>query len=238
MVQSRFVLEFYKDAHGNEPVREWLRNDLRLEDRRSIGAALRTILQEQGISVCGTSFGRPLGEGLFEFRLHEDGLLSRVFCHAYGERLILLLGAYDKGKDSSERQQNQEIKAARGHLKEWRRGSRLDNISDCSYTQLMKTSFDEFYEEVEEEARREGAAAIGDLRAKELKYTIISSLLTRRQELHLTQSALAARSGVAQTEISRIERGRKSPTIDTYSRLAAALGLRWSLGTGPTMPRG
>ena len=103
---------------------------------------------------------------------------------------------------------------------------------------LMETGFDAFYEEIEEEARQEGSAAVSDLRAKELKYTIISSLLTRRRELHLTQSALAARSGVAQTEISRIERGRKSPTIDTYSRLAAALGLRWSLGAGPTMPRG
>jgi len=28
MVPSRFMLEFYKDANGNEPVREWLRNDL------------------------------------------------------------------------------------------------------------------------------------------------------------------------------------------------------------------
>jgi len=31
---------------------------------------------------------------------------------------------------------------------------------------------------------------------------------------------------VAQEEISRIERGRKSPTIDTYARIAAALGLQ------------
>ena len=114
------MLEFYKDINGNEPVREWLRNDLGPEDRRSIGAALRTILQEQGISVCGTSFGRPLGEGLFEFGLREEELLARVFCHAYGERLILLLGAYDKGKDPSERRQNQEIKVARGRLKEWK----------------------------------------------------------------------------------------------------------------------
>jgi hypothetical protein len=33
------------------------------------------------------------------------------------------------------------------------------------------------------------------------------------------------RTGIAQTEISRIERGRKSPTVDTYSRLAAGLDL-------------
>ena len=65
-------------------------------------------------------FGRPLGEGLFEFRILEDGLPARAFCHAYGERLILLLGAYDKGKDPSERRQNQEIKVARGRLKAWK----------------------------------------------------------------------------------------------------------------------
>ncbi len=53
--------------------------------------------------------------------------------------------------------------------------------------------------------------------------------MTGRRALNLTQAELAERSGVAQTEISRIERGRKSPTMDTYSRLAAALGLRLSL---------
>ncbi|SRR6266566_1353944 len=43
--------------------------------------------------------------------------------------------------------------------------------------------------------------------------------------LRRTQGELAQRSGVAQTEISRIERGQKAPTLDTYTRLAPALGL-------------
>jgi transcriptional regulator with XRE-family HTH domain len=53
-----------------------------------------------------------------------------------------------------------------------------------------------------------------------LKYRLISALITRRHELHLTQQQLAARAGVAQAEISRIERGRKSPTLDTFAILA------------------
>lgn len=89
----------------------------------------------------------------------------------------------------------------------------------------MGTGFDEFYREIEAEAEAEGPAAVADLRAKELKYALISSLLSRRRELHWTQRDLAARSGVAQEEISRIERGRKSPNMDTYARLAAALEL-------------
>jgi len=89
------------------------------------GAAMREILQMHGVSVCGTQFGRQLDHGLFEFRLREAGLLVRVFCHAYGNRAILLLGAYDKGRHPALRRQASEIKLARARLKEWngRQGS-------------------------------------------------------------------------------------------------------------------
>ncbi|MHB8717688.1 MAG: helix-turn-helix transcriptional regulator [Candidatus Dormibacteria bacterium] len=92
---------------------------------------------------------------------------------------------------------------------------------------MTSTSFDDYFAEIEAEARAEGPDAVRDLEAKRLKYRLINLLLTRRGELHLTQQQLAERSGVAQTEISRIERGRKSPTLDTYSRLASALDLEW-----------
>jgi len=117
--RTGYELVFYQDAVGRQPVREWLRNDLSPEQRRTVGAAMRQLLQEQGMGVCGSSFGRQLGEGLFEFRLREEGLLVRIFCHAYGDRLILLLGAYDKGRDPSERRQNREISKARARLREW-----------------------------------------------------------------------------------------------------------------------
>lgn len=95
-------------------------------------------------------------------------------------------------------------------------------------------SFDDFYGELEDEAKGEGPSAIRDLRAKEVKYALINTLITRRRELNLTQQTLATKSGVAQTEISKIERGRKSPTVDTFSRLASALGLELRARISPS----
>lgn len=87
--------------------------------------------------------------------------------------------------------------------------------------------FEGFYNDLEAEAQAEGPEAVADLRAKEIKYALINSLITGRQDLNITQAGLAERSGVAQTEISRIERGRKSPTLETFSRLAGALGIEF-----------
>jgi putative component of toxin-antitoxin plasmid stabilization module len=113
-----FTLEFYKDAAGVQPVRVWLRG-LTPDQRRSIGAALREVLQARGVAVCGTQFGRQLGAGLFEFRLRSEGLLIRIFCHAHGDKVILLLGGYDKGKSPGEKRQADEIASARRRLAAW-----------------------------------------------------------------------------------------------------------------------
>ncbi len=101
MAPPRFRLDFYADGTGRKPVLDWLRNEVSVATRRVVGTALREILQEHGVHVCGTPFGRRLGGGLFEFRLRERDLLLRTFRHAYADRVILLLAAYDKGKDPS-----------------------------------------------------------------------------------------------------------------------------------------
>ena len=49
-----------------------------------------------------------------------------------------------------------------------------------------------------------------------------------RQENHLSQEDLAFRSGVDRAFISRIERGRKQPTVTTLARLADGFGLQGS----------
>lgn len=69
---------------------------------------------------------KRLGHGLFEFRLREEGLLLRVFCHAYGDRVVLLLSGYDKGEDPGQRRQEMEIAEARRRLEAWRRRRRAE----------------------------------------------------------------------------------------------------------------
>ncbi|MFI5932586.1 helix-turn-helix domain-containing protein [Actinoplanes sp. NPDC051494] len=51
----------------------------------------------------------------------------------------------------------------------------------------------------------------------------------RREELGLTQEQVAERSGVRQSDISRIERGRANPTRATLEKIAAALGAQLTL---------
>lgn len=111
----------------------WLREELTLAKRQALGYAMQIVLQRLGVAVCGTEFGRQLGGGLFEYRLRRDlrdrvpageeagRILFRVFCHAHGDRLILLLAAHDKGADPSARRQNAEIALARARLRDWQR---------------------------------------------------------------------------------------------------------------------
>lgn len=118
-----YQLEFYVSADGSVPVRDWIRGELTPVQRRHLGAAMWSTLQRLGLAVCGTEFGKALGGGLFEFRLRlsaPDSALLRIFCHAHGDKLILLLSAYDKGRDPKARRQQREIALARQRLADYR----------------------------------------------------------------------------------------------------------------------
>jgi DNA-binding XRE family transcriptional regulator len=83
--------------------------------------------------------------------------------------------------------------------------------------------FDDLLLDIEREAEEEGPAGVADLRALQFKYQLINTLIQQRRERGLTQQQLADLAGIDQADVSKIERGRKSPTIDTYARLASAL---------------
>lgn len=114
-----YRIDFYEDRAGRKPCLDWLR-DLDPLKRRVVGTALREILQEQGSNVCASPYGKQLGGGLFEFRLREGDLLFRVFCHAFGDQVVLLLSGYDKGEDPSKKRQDREIAEARKRLTAWK----------------------------------------------------------------------------------------------------------------------
>ncbi len=136
----RYEIEFFRSADGSEPVRGFL-DSLSNDKRDALIAALRQILARQGLDICRSEWGKQLGGGLAEFRLRHDEreilaragiaqpdlpesspekILLRVFFHAHGKRLILLLSGYDKGARSSARHQQREIERARNHLTQWR----------------------------------------------------------------------------------------------------------------------
>jgi hypothetical protein len=145
-----FEIEFYEEA-GRRPVLDWIKDDLTPIKRRALGTAMRTVLQVNGVEVCRSSWGKKVhADGVYEFRLRMTGksvinleaeihgiseaeararfggdrseeILLRVFFHPHGNKLILLLGGYDKGKDASAKRQQVEIDLAVSRLREFRR---------------------------------------------------------------------------------------------------------------------
>ncbi len=58
----------------------------------------------------------------------------------------------------------------------------------------------------------------------ELEYQIKRMLIAARIEQKMTQKELAEKSGVRQSNISRIEKGACTPTLNTLKELAKGLG--------------
>lgn len=56
--------------------------------------------------------------------------------------------------------------------------------------------------------------------------TIVSSMIRRRQELGISQRALAKRCGIPQSSVVRIETLQTTPKLDTLVKLMQALDLK------------
>lgn len=135
-----WTLEVYERADGSCPYSIFLKN-LDPYSQLVVDICVKEVLTRQGHEVCGTSWGTPLGGGLYEFRIRksltslrkevqvaapkgiDEGreILLRVFFAVEGARIVLLLSGYDKGKNSKSRRQEREIIKARKLLNEYSR---------------------------------------------------------------------------------------------------------------------
>ncbi len=91
------------------------------------------------------------------------------------------------------------------------------------------SEFDELLERIRCEAEAEGPAGTTDLESLRARFDLAVDLVARRREIGMTQTQLAAASGIAQSVISRIERGDANPTVKTVSAIARALDARLTL---------
>ena len=58
------------------------------------------------------------------------------------------------------------------------------------------------------------------------EFSVIEAMLKARKESGLTQKQLSERTGIAQTDISKLERGNANPSLRTLQRLAAGMGMK------------
>ena len=70
----------------------------------------------------------------------------------------------------------------------------------------------------------EDPAFAAEYEAQRPEYEAIRAVIAARLACNMTQKELAEKTGIRQSNISLIENGSASPTIDTLARIAAGLG--------------
>ena len=134
-----WVIEFYEDAKGRRPVEAWLES-LSIIKAEAAVAAIQFVLQMHGLKLIESKWLKGLGGGLYEFRIrhgatqikrmYDDAgyegrnfkaaLVLRIFVAFQEDRVILLLGAYDKGRHDSATYQQKQIAISRKRLREFK----------------------------------------------------------------------------------------------------------------------
>lgn len=97
-MQKPYLVVFYKEAAGKEPVRVWLK-DLDKQERHKIGEELQTLQFHWPI---GMPLVRPLGKGLHELRVRVETRIMRVIFTVNRRHIILLHGFVKKTEQISQ----------------------------------------------------------------------------------------------------------------------------------------
>ena len=63
----------------------------------------------------------------------------------------------------------------------------------------------------------------------EPEYQIMKAMIASRMETGITQQQLSERTGINQSNLSRIENGNGNPSVSTLQRIASALGKKLSI---------
>jgi DNA-binding XRE family transcriptional regulator len=95
--------------------------------------------------------------------------------------------------------------------------------------------FEKLMRDIEQEARRAGAKATAEYAAFGAYHRLARQVFDLRKAARFTRRQLAAKTGVQQADIGRIEAGDANPALSTIAALAYALGTEVALE--PSRPR-
>lgn len=81
------------------------------------------------------------------------------------------------------------------------------NLSEFKKEQMKDPEFSKAYEEIQPEMN------------------VIRAIIDARTALNLTQKQLSELTGISQAEISKLEKGKRNPSIKLLQRLADGMGM-------------
>jgi len=139
----QWTVEVWEDSKtGRSPFASWFEN-LDEYDQIVVTTVIEKIVKRLGIDVCDTEWGKNLGGSLYEVRIRrplsnivswgepdtfqvpddlppDESVLLRLYCTFHGDRIVLFVSGYDKGKDPSSKREQREINTARKHIRAWK----------------------------------------------------------------------------------------------------------------------
>lgn len=69
--------------------------------------------------------------------------------------------------------------------------------------------------------------------ALEPEFTLMQAIIDARKQTGMTQKQLSEKTGIAQSDISKLESGNGNPSLKTIQRLAAGLGMKLKIEFQP-----
>lgn len=69
--------------------------------------------------------------------------------------------------------------------------------------------------------------------ALDTEYSIMQVIIDARNAMNMSQQELSKRTGIAQSDISKLENGNANPSIKTLRRLAEGLGMKLKISFEP-----
>ena len=86
-INALLSVKFFKTESGNEPVRDWLIEELTIEERKVVGRDIKVIQMSWPI---GMPLVKSMGSGLWEVRSNLENKLARVLFTFHNNEIILL----------------------------------------------------------------------------------------------------------------------------------------------------
>ena len=172
-------------------------------------------LEEKGTEL-REPYSASLEDGIFELRCKLGSNITRALYFFYvGKRIVVTNGFVKKTQKTPPK----EIKLAKDRRKDWierqecereKAGKRQEvtamRLKDYKEKKMQDPEFAKAYEEIQPEMN------------------VIRAIIEARTSQNLTQKELSERTGIAQTEISRLENGTRNPSIKLLQRLADGMG--------------
>lgn len=200
-----FDVSYYTLPNGRKPVKDFIDS---LTPKMQVKAMASIEILEEFGNQLREPYSKPMGDGIFELRIQFASDISHIFYFFFvGNRIILTNGFIKK-----------RARPRREKLRLPERTRRTMKGEPC---------MSEFREHLEELKKNPQFAAEYERTRSERE--VMRAVIRARLECKLTQKELARRTGIRQSNISRIENGTSSPTVDTLARLAEGMGKRLTI---------